>query len=247
MNYKEFGCRHEKTVLLLHGGGLSWWNYREAAQDLGEDFHVVLPILDGHAEADRPFTSIEDNAAEIVAWIRTHLGGQIFALGGLSLGGQIALEMLAQDGGLCEHALIESAMVIPSRATAAMIRPAFGCSYPLVKQKWFARMQFRSLHIREDLFEDYFRDTARIAKADMIAFLEASTLYAPKEALRQCTADVCIFCGGRETRGIRKSAEILGNLFPHSTVRVLPGMVHGDFSINHAHEFTETIRSFASE
>ena len=247
MNCKEFGCGHEKTVLLLHGGGLSWWNYREAAEYLGQDFHVVLPILDGHADADQPFTSIEDNAAEIVAYIRTHLGGSVFALGGLSLGGQVLLEMLAQAGDLCEHALIESAMARPSRVTAALIRPIFGCSYPLVKQEWFARLQFRSLHIKEDLFEPYFRDTARITKEDMIAFLEASASYAPKEALRHTAANVHIVCGGRETRGIRKSAEILGELIPHSSVRVLPGMVHGDFSINHAREYAEMIRSFASE
>lgn len=242
---REYGCGHEKTVLLLHGGGLSWWNYREAAEILEEDFHVVLPILDGHAGADRAFTSIENNAAEIVDYVRTNLGGSVFAAGGLSLGGQILLEMLAQAQDLCEHALVESAMAIPSRVTAAMIRPTFGCSYPLVRQRWFARLQFRSLHLKEDLFGDYFRDTARIRKEDMIAFLEASASYAPKEALRRCAADVRLFCGGRETRGIRKSAELLGDLFPHGAVRVLPGLVHGDFSINRAREYARTIRSFA--
>lgn len=31
MNYVEFGSAHNDTILLLHGGGLSWWNYREAS------------------------------------------------------------------------------------------------------------------------------------------------------------------------------------------------------------------------
>ena len=37
---------------------------REAAETLQSDYHVIRPILDGHAGSDRPFTTIEDNAAE---------------------------------------------------------------------------------------------------------------------------------------------------------------------------------------
>ena len=64
----EYGKDHPQIILLLHGGGLSWWNYREAAELLRQDYHVVLPILDGHAGSDRPFTTIESNAEEIIAY-----------------------------------------------------------------------------------------------------------------------------------------------------------------------------------
>ena len=66
MNYREFGTEHRDTILLLHGGGLSWWNYQAEAELLQSEYRVVLPILDGHAGSDRPFTSIESNAAELV-------------------------------------------------------------------------------------------------------------------------------------------------------------------------------------
>ena len=42
----EYGKQNKKVVLLLHGG-LSWWNYRDAAEILSKDFHVVLPVLGG--------------------------------------------------------------------------------------------------------------------------------------------------------------------------------------------------------
>ena len=45
MQYVEYGAHNSQTVILLHGGGLSWWNYRDAAQYLSEQYHVVLPIL----------------------------------------------------------------------------------------------------------------------------------------------------------------------------------------------------------
>ena len=31
MRYIEYGAGNSETILLLHGGGLSWWNYREEA------------------------------------------------------------------------------------------------------------------------------------------------------------------------------------------------------------------------
>ena len=48
MNYVEYGKENSDVIILLHGGGLSWWNYKEVAERLQTDYHVVLPILDGH-------------------------------------------------------------------------------------------------------------------------------------------------------------------------------------------------------
>ena len=45
MNYKEFGKQNSDVIILLHGGGLSWWNYRKEAEMLQNDFHVILPVF----------------------------------------------------------------------------------------------------------------------------------------------------------------------------------------------------------
>ena len=243
MNYKEYGKGNTKTIVLLHGGGLSWWNYREAAQLLQGDYHVILPILDGHAGSDRCFTTIDDNAAEIIDFIGSDLGGSVYLLGGLSLGAQVALEILSRQGDICEHAIIESAAVIPSKLTHAMIKPSLLCSYGLIKQKWFARLQFNSLKIKDELFEDYYRDTCAISKEDMIAFLQANTSYALKESVGNTTADVRICYGSKETRGIKRSAQKIKEILPTAAVILLSGMVHGDFSINHAADYVKAIRS----
>ena len=132
MQYVEYGAHNLQTIILLHGGGLSWWNYRDVAQLLSDRFHVILPILDGHADSDAPFTSIEDNAARIIALIDQHFGGNVLTVGGLSLGGQIAVEMLAQRPDICRFALLESTLVKPSILIHALIKPAFGMSYSTV-------------------------------------------------------------------------------------------------------------------
>ena len=129
MNVIEFGKQNRGNILLLHGGGLSWWNYRDIAQLLEKDYHVILPVLDGHAGSNVPFTTIEDNAARLISYIDTRFGGRVLAIGGLSLGGQVAVEMLSQRPDICQYAMIESVLVKPMKLTSALIGPTFGMSY----------------------------------------------------------------------------------------------------------------------
>ena len=246
MRYVEYGTQNHDTVILLHGGGLSWWNYREVAQLLADKYHVVLPILDGHADSDAPFTSIEDNAARIIAHIDEHFGGKVLAVGGLSLGGQIAVEMLTQRPDVCRFALLESTLVKPSRLTHALIKPSFGMSYGLIKQRWFAKLQADYLGIPQNLFEDYYRDTCAITKADMIAFLKANCAYSIKPALQNTNAKVHIGFGGKEQAAIRLSAKMLNQTIPNSTAESIPGYRHGDLSINHPAQYAQMILQLVS-
>ena len=246
MRYVEYGNQNPETVILLHGGGLSWWNYRDVAQLLSDRFHLVLPILDGHADSDAPFTSIEENAARIIAHIDQHFGGKALALGGLSLGGQIAVEMLTQRPDICRFALLESTLVKPSKLTYALIKPAFGMSYSLIKQKWFAKLQEAYLGIPKTLFDDYYRDTCKISKEDMIAFLQSNSAYSIKPALRDAQAKVHIVFGSKEQSSIRTSGKLLNHTILGSTMEVLPGYNHGDLSLNHPEQYAQMLLTMIS-
>lgn len=242
MKYIEYGDANKDAIILLHGGGFSWWNYREIAETLSSDYHIILPILDGHAESNDDFSTIEDNAARIISFIDEHLGGSVLLIGGLSLGGQILLEILSQRKNICRYALVESALVIPSKFTYSMIKPAFGSCYGLIKHKWFAKLQFRSYRIKQELFEDYFRDTCGISKQNMISFLQANSLYSVKESLKESCSKVSIFVGEKENNAMQKSASIIHNALPGSSLQVLPKMYHGEFSMNHANDYANTVR-----
>ena len=53
MIFKEYGSLDNKTVILLHGGGLSWWNYREVAEHLQDEYHIIIPV--SASSKDAPF------------------------------------------------------------------------------------------------------------------------------------------------------------------------------------------------
>lgn len=241
MKYQEYGKENSKVIILLHGGGLSWWNYREVAELLQRDFHVILPVLDGHAESDCDFTTIEDNAKEIISFIEQNLNGSVFCMGGLSLGAQVLLEILSIKKDICQYALVESALVIPSKLTYSMIKPAFGSSYGLIQKEWFSKLQFKSLKMKDSLYPDYYRDSCAITKENLIAFMEENSIYSLKESLSECLAKVAVYVGAKENKAMLKSAEMIKNKLVNSRLTVLPNLYHGEFSINHAEQYVNAI------
>ena len=241
MKFKEYGDSNNDTIILLHGGGLSWWNYREEAEKLQESHHIIIPILDGHSDSDRKFTSIEDNAQEIIDYITSNYNGHIRLIGGLSLGGQILLEILSRKNDICDYAIVESALVVPMKVTYKMIRPAFSMSYGLISKKWFSKMQFNSLRIRKDLFDEYYRDTCKIEEEDMIAFMEANSKYEIKDSLQNTKAKVLVVVGDKERPIMKKSASMIHKKIKESQIEILPNYYHGDFSINNPQQYITTI------
>ncbi|SFR75540.1 Pimeloyl-ACP methyl ester carboxylesterase [Streptococcus equinus] len=232
MKIIEAGRQNQKVIIMLHGGGLSWWQYQAQMDLLCENYHVVLPILDGHAGSDADFTSIEDNAKRLLDYIDKTYGGSVYLLAGLSLGAQILLEMLAQRKNICQYAIIESASVIPDKLTASLTAPLFSMSFPLIKKKWFAKMQFRYLGIRADLFEHYYEDTVKLSKQNLIAFTKASSLYQVKKNLKNSLARVRIIVGEKETKKMHVSARYLHDLLPDSRLEIKAGLAHGQYAIN---------------
>lgn len=242
MKYVEYGIENRDTIILLHGGGLSWWNYREVAELLQEDYHVILPILNGHAGSDKDFVSIEENADDIIAFIDEKFGGSVLAIGGLSLGAQIVAEILSKRKNICRYAVIESALVIPMKVTHAFVKPMMDMSYGLIKKKWFAKMQFKALKLKDELFDDYYKDTCQITKDNMIAFLKANSNYELKADLAETKAKVCILVGQKESKKMRNSAQILHDAIPRSSrVVILKGLNHGEYSLNCTEEYVEMI------
>ena len=241
MSVIEYGKQNTEIIMLLHGGGFSWWNYRAEAELLSDRYHVVLPILDGHAESDHDFTTIEENASRIISYIDSEYGGSVLLLGGLSLGAQVVSEMLSQRKDICRYAIIESASLIPSKVTNALVGPTFSSSYGLIQKRWFAKMQFSYLRIHDDLFEDYYKDTSKISKDNMIAFLKANTAYEVKASILDTPATVRVIVGEKEQKKMLRSAELLHEMLPGSRLEIKDGLYHGEYSINQPEIYVEEL------
>ena len=232
----------KKVIVLLHGGGLSWWNYKSVAELLSKDFTVCLPILDGHGGSDREFTSIEENAAEIIRYIDEEFLGEIELLGGLSLGGQIAAEIISQRPNICKAVILESVCTRPSRITNMLVKPMMDSSFFLIKYRWFAKLQFSALKIDNSLFENYYEDTCKITKGSMINFLLANTAYSLKESIKDTKARVKVLVGAKEQGNMISSAKEISASLDGCELCILDGLYHGEFSIKHPEKYVKCVK-----
>jgi pimeloyl-ACP methyl ester carboxylesterase len=245
MKFREFGPKDCPTIILLHGGGLSWWSLQGIVDGLLPDYHVVTTIIDGFGEdSDETFISIEDSACKLIQYIDRELGGKVHAIGGLSLGAQIVVELLSQRPDITDFAVIESALVIPMKSTSALMVPMVKLSYGLVRKKWFSRLQAKQMLLPEAILEQYFTDSMKISRESMVNMTLSNGNYPLKDSISQTKAKVLILVGEKELGVMKKSAAVLNKAIPSSTLKLLPGMAHGQFSLTKPKEYVHTIRDF---
>ena len=77
----------------------------------------------------------------------------------------------------------------------------------------------------------------------MIAFLEANALYSLKPSITDCSAKAYVFVGEKEINAMKKSAKIIHKNMHGSVLKIFCKMHHGEFSINHADDYVNTLHS----
>jgi len=233
MYFKTFGNKDKPVILFLHGGGLSWWSWKPQIEELRYDFFVVTAIIEGHGEAaETPFVSIQKSAENLVKTINEEYGGRIFVICGLSIGAQILVEALAQKPDITEYAVIESALVIPMKIMAALTVPLCDLCYGLIKKRWFAKLQGKTLNIPDDLFESYLEDSSRMTKESLINITKSNGNYSIPVGLKKTKAKVLILVGEKELGMMKKSAMLLNETISGSRLVIVEKSGHGEISLN---------------
>lgn len=247
MIIKEFGDASKPSIILLHGGGLSWWSFEAAAKELALDYHVLTPVIDGHGEdGDTTFVSIEESANKLLAIIDESFGGTVFALGGLSIGAQIVAQMLSVRPEIARYAVIESALVCPIKgadASAEMLKLFYG----LTKKRWFAKWQAHALCVPDHLFERYYEDSMCMSKLSLVNMTRSNGNFALSKDITSTTAKVLIVVGEKELAVMKRSAEGLHKEIPESEMHVMPNMKHGEFSLTQPSSYVAMLKNFFNQ
>ena len=95
MEFHTYGERHSPMLLLLPGLGVSYEIFQPLVELLSADFHIVTIGIDGFLlGGPSRYTSIDDQAEQVIRYVREHHGGHVEAAYGLSLGGKILSRIL---------------------------------------------------------------------------------------------------------------------------------------------------------
>jgi pimeloyl-ACP methyl ester carboxylesterase len=245
MIFKKFGKEDLPVIILLHGGGLSYWSLNNIVETLINDYYVITPIIDGHGDdGESTFISIEDSANKLIQFIDDEYSGQVFAIGGLSIGAQIVVETLSKRENIAKYALVESALVYPIKGVSILTVPTYKLCYGLVKKRWFAKIQSKTLFVTDDMFEKYYEDSCKMSKQSLINVTLSNGNYKLKDSIKNTKAKVLIIVGEKELKIMLKSANQLNENIHNSELYIAKGMGHGEISLVHYEQFVKVVKKF---
>ena len=90
MDFKVFGKEGAPSLLLIPGLGVSYEIFLPLIDLLKEKFRIIAVQVDGFTlGVHTRFTSIDDQAAQVIAYVREQHCGRLDCAYGLSLGGKI--------------------------------------------------------------------------------------------------------------------------------------------------------------
>jgi pimeloyl-ACP methyl ester carboxylesterase len=227
MIFKEFGDKKKPLIVLLHGGGLSYWSLQHHIKRLQSEYFIVAPIIDGHGDDDCVFTSIEDSGDTIIRYVQKHQKKAAYMIYELSLGAQIATYIISKNPDLFAHAIIESALVYPMKAVSASAKLMYDCMYPLVSKRWFAFLQAKSMFLPDSLHEQYYMDSKKISKQSLINISKSNASFDIKNMLKNVHAKTLIVVGEKELHIMKKSAQCLNEQVKDSHIKKIKGCGHG--------------------
>ena len=231
---------------LLAERGLSVRTVEAYRQDM-ELFLLYLDEWSMGRAAPRTFQLGEQDIMLFLAWLRARQNtGRSLARRLSALRSFFAFAVEEKVLPANPAALLESALTIPLPLTRLLVGPACAVSYPLIRKHWFAKAQFDALHLPQDLFEEYYRDSCRISQDSLAALLRANAGFSLPAQLASCNARVLVTAGSRERPVMRRSARLLAERLPHARLEILAGFRHGEFSVWHAAEYAEAVEGLLS-
>ena len=245
MIFKEFGNKNNPAIIFLHGGGLSWWSLKPQIEALQNEYFIVTPIIDGHGDDwNNTFISIRKSAKGVIDYIKDNFNGKVFAICGLSIGAQIVVEILSQEADITEHAVIESALVYPMKMTTRLTVPIYNLCYGLIKKRWYAKLQAKTLNVPEELFESYYIDSSRMTKESLINITKSNGDYSISRTLCNTKVKTLILVGEKELSIMKKSAKLLHDTIKGSSLNVIEKSGHGEISLINTDRYIDLLKHF---
>lgn len=248
MKFHEFGDDTNPHIMLIHGGGNAWWNYLRQARILSEQYHVILPTLDGHGEEHAiPYVSTEATADKLMDYINERCEGKLFALCGVSLGGQIVIELLSRKADLAEKAIIDGSVCYPTPNMAKICMLVFKLIYRAVFTEKACKKQIalmpkmlpEKMLFSKELQDYYINETPLQPKETMISVYKTYMNYHLKESLRETKAQVMYWFGEKEMKCVKKSARLFQSFVPHCEIYEAKKYNHGYLALYLPEEWLE--------
>lgn len=108
-----FGKTCAPSIMLIPGLGVSYEIFTPLIKLLRERYNIIAVEIDGFTlNKHTSFTTIDDQATQIIDYINTNCNGHIDCIYGLSLGGKILSDILERGEVVVNHAIMDAAPLL---------------------------------------------------------------------------------------------------------------------------------------
>lgn len=232
MNYLTYGDSNNKSVVLIHGMATTAETCFEPMLEYLKDYYVVLVQVDGHIPGDdRVLESFEGACADIERYIQTELGGKVYCIGGLSMGGSMTVEILGRNNIKVEKAFIDAAFIVKMNPVMAKIYTSLFVFF----SGWLKKGHKIPKVVYDKIYDSMFGKNNRGIVEAFYLGVKKETIknvcgfvyrYSMHEEIREF-AGKAIFIYGDHEPYARKGANRLKRYLPSLEIKELENMGHG--------------------
>jgi pimeloyl-ACP methyl ester carboxylesterase len=231
------------AIVFLHGLGVSSWMWAEQVQQLSDRFACVTVDLPGNGTSHQvPWRSMADSAAAVADVIAATPAGRAHVVG-LSLGGYVAVTLIAQHPALVDNAVV-SGITSEPLVPAWRFRLLMRAGEAVVRQPRLARAYGAAVGVPRD-GRDAMADDARVLTAATTRRIydEIVPFGLPPDLGAQATRILAV-AADHDARSIRSGLEAFRTA--GATVAVAPDAHHA-WNAEHPRLFSEMIEAWVTD
>ena len=242
MTFHSYGQPGRPRLLLIHGLGVTHEIFLPLIGRLEGEFDITAVGIDGFLLGVKSrYTSIDDQAGQIIAYVREHFDGHLDVAYGLSLGGKILSRVLERDEIVIDHAILDAAPLLPlPKWSVDPLRyyqsfNVWTCYHCTGFWKWV----FHSHYINAMLDECKKAWPSGKGKAVRDGYKDVYTnklesIHGP---------DIYYWYGTKEAFVAKPQAKHLLTLCSEAHVEIFPKMNHGQLLVDHPEEIANRIKA----
>lgn len=241
--YEETGTQDAPVIVFLHGigaGSWMWWNQIEEFQD----YRCINVDLPGHGNSvDVPWVSLEDTSRKIIQLIEENFPGEKVHVVGLSLGGNVVMELILKYSGLFESAFISGITVRPAiNWLTAKIQVYF---YEKMKNnpKAVERLAEERYHLDEERQIQFKRDLDKMSMETYRTIIEEVLRFRLNDSFRTVEVPLMVTAGREESKRIKESVYEIPKMMPKAAGKLIPDADHG-WNVSLSERFNEECRNW---
>lgn len=248
MKIHEFGRENGECILFLHASCTGWDFYEESIRLLAERYYVIVPAMPGHdLTTNQDYTSVEQIAVELEQWLlnrgRTHVHG----LYGLSMGGSVALRLLANNRIAFDKAVIDAG-ITPYQLPWLLTRFIALRDFLMVELGKHSRKLLELAYPPEKYGAeglDYMEQVMKHMSARTIwRVFDSCNNYSMPKPIPAVKTELQYWYGSLEKKARAWDIDYVKKNFPKAVFVEIPGLDHAEYALLYPSEFAGRMLAF---